>query len=132
MFYVSSMMPMEMLMGVREICHPNSRMEGLGQDPVTGAAIGGSVLPIVSAIQTITGTSPAQELQKEQLKLYHAQLLEQKREAAQASAEQQAQDLAAPSRSLRRSQVIAMYAIGGVAAIATIGILMHTMRKRNK
>lgn len=129
MFYVSAMMPM---MGVQEICHPSTRMDGLGQDPATGAAFGGAVLPIVGAVQSILGVSPAQQAQKQALKLYHAQLLQQKRDAAQAAAEAQAQELAAPSRSLRQSQIVAMYAVGGVAAVTALVILVHALKKRKQ
>lgn len=124
--------PVDALLGVAdqgEICHPN--MQGLRQvtpDPFS-AAVGG-IPSIVGAVQSILGTSPAQRIAKEQQKLEAAQIKAEKQAAAQQFALDQLQADVSPSEQRRQSEIYALYAVGGIAAIITLTFILKAGAKK--
>lgn len=96
-------------------------------DPVTfGVEAGGG---IINAAGNIFGTIQAGKIAKVQEKTKQKMLKAQQDQLSREAALDQAQSFAAPYASARRNQVIALWAIGGLAAIIALGFVTAAVRK---
>ncbi len=100
--------------------------------PVNGIGQLNPIASIVSPISSIFSTIAAEKMTKEALHAQEAQGAEQKREFDQQTALQKAQLAVQPSQSNRRTQLIALYAIGGLAAAVSAAFLISAARGRKK
>jgi hypothetical protein len=125
-----SMPPPDALLGVNdqaEVCHDC----GLGQlDPATAAAA--AIPSIFTSIESLVGKSPEEQMEKLQEQQYDAALKAQKEQAAQQFAQATLDAKVAPSESRRTGEVVALWAVGGVAAIVALSFVYATIKKGGK
>ena len=114
----------ESIAGTGELCQRAS----LGQlDPISTI-----VSSVVGSGASIFKTIQDSKLAKKQLSLEAQQIKEQKAEAAQQFALQQAQAITGPVESHIMDQKIALYAVGGVALLVAGLFLVSTVKLAKK
>jgi len=117
------------LAGAGELCqrHDVSGMGGMGMFPI------GDLLSPITGVATALITSKSNEkIAKQQEKIAKLQMKGEQEQAAREFAVLQAMKQVEPHEKSRNSQLIALYAVGGVAALISVYMLVSMARSGEK
>lgn len=128
---ISTLPPPIEMSGVADVSELCSRREGLGFLPAVMAA--GAVLGPVSNLASSWVTAKSNEnIAKQQAKIEALQAKGEKEDAAREFAVLQAMKQIEPHEKARNQQLYALYAVGGVATVISLYMLVQMARSRGK